>query len=135
MSGPYDDIINLPRFQTSHRRMPLYERAAQFAPFAALTGYENLISEEARFTDRRPVPGDEEARIINENLNIISQRRAPTAVRVRCFIPDERKSGGSVVSREGAVRWIDRVMRRMIFTDKSEICIDDIIALDIAEKS
>lgn len=129
--NPYDDIIRLPHSQSTRRRMPLYERAAQFAPFAALTGYEALIGEEARLTDSRPIPCSEDAQLINERLNRIIESGEPVAVRLTYFVPDGRKRGGKLIKKEGAARRVDSVLKKLIFTDKSEINTDDIISLDI----
>ena len=84
--------------------MPLYERAAQFAPFAALTGFDEQLGEEARFTDSRPTVCDEDAQIINENLNILLSSRERLCVRLTYFVPDSTKSGGALLKKEGEVR-------------------------------
>lgn len=111
--------------------MPLYERAAQFAPFAALTGFDEQIGEEARFTASRPTACDEDAQIINENLNILLKSPARLCVRMTYFVPDSAKSGGMLIKKEGEVRCVDAVLREVIFTDKTVISIDEIFALDI----
>ena len=96
MSNKYDDIINLPHhISKKHPQMTLEARAAQFAPFAALTGYDDEIRETARLTNRR-IDLDEEAKSILDNkikiiLEQISQR--PT-VSLTYFIPDLKKDGG-----------------------------------------
>ncbi len=111
--------------------MPLYERAAQFAPFAALTGFDEQIGEEARFTGSRPAVCDEDAQIINENLNILLSSRERLCVRLTYFVPDSSKSGGVLIKKEGEVRRVDAVLREVIFTDKTVVPIDEIFALDI----
>ena len=111
--------------------MPLYERAAQFAPFAALTGFDEQLGEEARFTDSRPTVCDEDAQIINENLNILLSSRERLCVRLTYFMPDSTKSGGALLKKEGEVRRVDAVLREVIFTDKTVVPIDEIFALDI----
>ena len=128
----YNDIINLtpPKSNLKHK-MPLYERAAQFAPFAALTGFDEQLGEEARFTDSRPTICDEDAQIINENLNILLSSRKRLSVRLTYFVPDSAKSGGALIKKEGEVRRVDAVLRQVIFTDKTVVSIDDIFALDI----
>ena len=126
----YDDIINLSPPQRG-RRMPLYERAAQFAPYAALTGFDGLIGERARLTDKRPAVSAEEALIINDNLNILIKSRGNTAVRLSLFQPDGRKEGGAVIQKEGEVRRVDVTARELIFTDKTSVPIDNILALVI----
>lgn len=111
--------------------MPLYERAAQFAPFAALTGFGEQIGEEARLTDSRPTVCDEDAQIINENLNILLSSRERLCARMTYFVPDSSKSGGMIIKKEGEVRRVDAVSREVIFTDKTVVSIDEIFALDI----
>ena len=111
--------------------MPLYERAAQFAPFAALTGFDEQLGEEARFTDSRPAVCDEDAQTINENLNILLSSCKRLSVRLTYFVPDSAKSGGALIKKEGEVRRVDAVLRQVIFTDKTVVSIDDIFALDI----
>lgn len=128
----YQDILHLPCPSPSRRpRMPLSERAAQFAPFAALTGYDEHLREQARLTDSRPAVGDEDALLINDNLNLLLRASSPVPVRLRCYVPDRYKPGGAVRDKEGAVRRVDAVNRRLIFCDKSVVPIDDILALDI----
>ncbi len=128
----YNDLINLtpPKLSLKHK-MPLYERAAQFAPFAALTGFDEQIGEEARFTGSRPAVCDEDAQIINENLNILLSSRERLCVRLTYFVPDSSKSGGVLIKKEGEVRRVDAVLREVIFTDKTVVPIDEIFALDI----
>ena len=109
MKGPYDDIINLPHHVSETRpRMSLYDRAAQFSPFAALTGYEAVIKETARLTESRPEPGEGEAERINAGLSALSLhiREQPWA-EITYFLPDEKKSGGAFVSVSGRVKRID----------------------------
>ena len=131
----YTDILLLPHPQPRHKRMPLYERAAQFAPFAALTGFGARICEAARLVDSRPSVSAEEAREINEQLNILIKQTSPLPVRLTYFVPDGKKQGGALFEKEGEVRWVDSVARRLFFTDKTEIPIDDIFALAILAQS
>ena len=125
--NPYDDIINLD-FQPNRARMPAYDRAAQFAPFAALTGFGAVISETSRLTDSRPEPDAELCALLNERLAILREnlRRRPK-IELMCFVPDERKEGGSIQSYSGSLRRIDEVYRVLEFTDKTKIPLDDIV--------
>lgn len=108
MISEYEDIINLPHPVSSTRaRMSPMERAAQFSPFAALTGYDAAVEETARLTCQR-IELDEDARIeLNEALVELARRlgESPKAA-VTHFVPDERKAGGSYVVTEGVVRRI-----------------------------
>lgn len=129
----YRDIINLP-YQKSkkHPPMPMRDRAAQFAPFAALSGYEEAIAETARRTDSRPEPDDDTLALLNERLRLIMDTISEKpAVMIDYFVPDPRKEGGAVLSRSGQVRRIDAVNREMIFLDGSVIAIEDILGIEI----
>ena len=128
----YDDIINLPHHQSQNRtHMPLAERAAQFAPFAALSGFDALIDEQARYTDRRPAVSDEEAAAINAALERLLTVRVPTPVLLLYFIPDPLKSGGVTQEKQGEVRRVDLAEHTLVFTDKTTVPVNDILMLDI----
>ncbi len=132
MSQGYEDIINLPHHVSArHPQMPPLARAAQFSPFAALTGHEAAIRETERLTeefqeldeDRRDFL-DEKIRLLQENLS------AQPQVDVVFFQPDERKSGGAYVTFRGRVKKIDGFSRRMIFTDQRDIPIENICSIE-----
>ena len=128
----YNDILHIPRPHSSNRTpMPAYERAAQFAPFAALTGFDDRIREEGRLTDSRPQLCEEDARIIDEQLHILSESKTPLPVRLTLFVPDGAKQGGAVVDLEGVVRRVDTVARELLFVDKTVLAIDNILTLAI----
>lgn len=128
----YNDILHIPRPHSSNRTpMPAYERAAQFAPFAALTGFDDRIREEGRLTDCRPQLCEEDARIIDEQLHILLESKTPLPVRLTLFVPDGAKQGGAVVDLEGVVRRVDTVARELLFVDKTVLAIDNILALAI----
>lgn len=127
----YSDIISLPHYQSQTRKhMSLHDRAAQFAPFAALTGFDGQISETARRTDSRPAVSSEDAEDINAAINFLIERisEKPFA-KITYFVPDLYKKGGSISEKSGNVRKIDTVMREIIFTDKTVINIDDVLTL------
>ena len=111
--------------------MPLAERAAQFAPFAALSGFDALIDEQARYTDRRPAVSDEEAAAINAALERLLTARVPTPVLLLYFIPDPLKSGGVTQEKQGEVRRVDLAEHTLVFTDKTTVPVNDILMLDI----
>lgn len=111
--------------------MPPAERAAQFAPFAALAGFDGQISEQARQTDSRPAVSDGDALLINEHLTLLLQADAPVRVRLTFFVPDRRKPGGAAVTKEGRVRRVDAVLRQVVFTDQTVIPVDDILRLEL----
>ena len=93
----YDDIIDLPRPKSRHEPMPMSDRAAQFSPFATLTGYGDAIDETARLTDVRIELSEEERAELDYKQQYLSTLDAPT-VSVTYFVPDERKSGGAYVT-------------------------------------
>ena len=132
MSDDYRDILNLPHTPSRTRRqMPVCERAAQFAPFAALSGFDTQIGEEARLTNRRPVLSDEEAAGMNEVLCVLAESTRRLRVRLTVFVPDASKSGGALLKTEGVVRRVDFAARQLIFADKTVIALDDIFSLAI----
>lgn len=124
----YHDIIGLPHHVSTDRpRMSMLNRAAQFSPFAALTGYEDSIREVARLTDAR-IELDECAKAaLDAKLQII-QSNPQTPVSITYFVPDARKAGGAYVTAEGSVRKIDQHIVRM--ADRTEIAIEDIISIE-----
>lgn len=128
----YDDIIHLPHHQSATRpHMPVHDRAAQFAPFAALTGFDETIQEVERLTEGRLVLSEDEEALLNERLMLLNERIAERpAVSAVYFVPDGRKAGGAYVRCTGEVRRIDEHRRLLIFADGRELPIDDLHALD-----
>ena len=125
----YSDIINLNHHVSNkHKRMPQIARAAQFAPFAALSGYEDAVIETARITTRRIYLSEEEKSIINEKLNIIDKNISNRPqVTLTYFIQDKKKEGGSYISITGNVRKIDPISNQIILVDNKKINILDLI--------
>ncbi len=102
--------------------MPLEERAAQFAPFAALTGHEAAIKETARLTDEKESLSDEVIELLNEKLNIIAENLGgEQTVEITYFVPDEKKAGGAYVRHSGIVKKIDLYEHLLIMTDGTVI--------------
>ncbi len=119
----YDDIINLPHPTSArHPRMSLYDRAAQFAPFAALTGHDAAIEETARLTDEKPELSEDTVARLNEKLNLIMENAGTEqVVTITFFVPDESKSGGACVTHSGVVQKIDECEHTVIMADKTVI--------------
>ena len=130
-SGKYDDIINLPHHVSkNHPRMSLEARSAQFAPFAALTGYDEVIRETARVTNKRIEINEEMKIILDEKLLIIkSQIQTKPGITVTYFVPDSKKDGGKYVSVTGKVLKIDEYNQKIILENKIEIPISEIIEI------
>ena len=124
----YDDIINLPHHtSTKHPRMSLYDRAAQFSPFAALTGHDEAIKETARLTDEKAELDEDTKAMLNEKLqNIRENPNTDIAVTFTYFVPDENKSGGTYISHTGSVKRIDEYQHTVIMKDKTVIPIEQI---------
>ena len=131
MNGKYDDIINLPH-PTSKRfpRMPLAERAAQFSPFAALTGYDAVIRETARLTGSRIELDECRRQELDAALRDLAARLGSRPeVLVTFFRKDSRKEGGEYVHVSGRLRKIDPFTRTLVLEDGTVIPVDDILEL------
>lgn len=132
MKVGYEDIIHLPRHVSpTHPHMAAIDRAAQFSPFAALTGYDAAIKETARLTDKR-VELDEYSTIaLNDRLQIIAARIAEQPkISLTYFQPDIMKSGGAYITCAGAAKKIDEYKRLVIMTDGITIPMDEIVAIE-----
>ena len=131
----YDDIINIPHWNPkSHPRMSEYDRAAQFAPFAALTGYDAMVSETARLTDARADLDEEQMLALNETLSIIVERLGEhPKVCIIWFRKDARKKGGEYVKTEENVRNVDLPGRLLILKEGAQISLDDIASIMILD--
>ncbi len=128
----YDDIINLPRHESKTRRkMTNAERAAQFAPFAALTGYDGVVAEAYRITDGSIELSEDAAYELNIKLDEISKRidEAPR-VRITYFIKDLKKEGGAYVTAEDRAKKADS-LEGVLITENFKIPIKDITVIDI----
>ncbi|QHI73467.1 YolD-like family protein [Aminipila terrae] len=132
MTRTYDDIIHLPHHvSTTHPHMAVSDRAAQFSPFAALTGYDAAIKETARLTDERVAIDEYMKDVLNNKLRIILDRiKEHTQIAITYFQPDEKKNGGSYVTTSGTVKKINEYERIVVMTDDTEIPIDEISSID-----
>ena len=129
----YDDIINLPHHRSAvHPQMPVYDRAAQFSPFAALTGYEAAIQETARLTERRVELDEYEKERLNKTLQrLAAGQGTKTEAEVTYFRPDEKKEGGAYVTLRGFVKKIDGFEGTLAFADGTVVPICQIAALEL----
>lgn len=127
----YDDIINLPHHASrNHPQMPMRDRAAQFAPFAALTGYEDAVAETGRLTEQRRELDAQELAELNHRLCFLSEHlKDQPEVSIEFFVPDERKSGGAYQTVFGRVKKISGTERLVTLQDGKVISLDDIVAL------
>lgn len=131
MSDNYDDIINLPHHVSDHHpHMSMTDRAAQFSPFAALTGYGDLVDETARYTEKRPALTEREREELDAKLQQFLLNSRPDAqLSVTYFLPDDKKEGGSFQIRTGIVKKIDRFSQEIVFSDEVRIRIEDVLDL------
>ena len=131
----YADIIDLPHWEPGkkHPRMSLHDRAAQFAPFAALVGYDDMVDEEARLTDRQIEPGEEELNELNRKLNrineLISGGNRPE-ISITYFIPDPHKAGGRYATVTARIKRIDTTARKLFLLEQGQQDIPETIPLD-----
>lgn len=125
----YSKIINLPHHQSATRkRMSNYDRAAQFAPFAALTGHDEAIKETARLTDDYMEMGEDRLGELSAKIQLLIDKLSEQPeITVVYFVPDERKSGGSYDEKTGIVRIIDEYERKLVFYDGDKILIDRVM--------
>ena len=132
-SGKYDDIINLPHHVSKkHPQMSIDARSAQFAPFAALTGYNDAVKETARLTSKRIELDEEQKIILDSKLQIIQKELQNTPkVIITYFMPDSKKDGGEYVTVTGIVKKIDEYKHIIILEDKTEIPILEIVDIII----
>lgn len=124
MTGKYDDIINLPHHVSkTHPQMSIHDRAAQFAPFAALVGYEDEIKETARRTEEfHPVLGREKEEIDQKLLILQQNQYSHPLISIRYFVPDDRKAGGYYKEMTECVGKIDVINEKLIMIDGTIIC-------------
>lgn len=132
MKGQYDDIIDLPHHVSArHPKMPMPERAAQFSPFMALTGYEDVIRETARLTEQKPEFSENVCEELEGKMRILAEHIAEhPEITVSYFLPDERKEGGSMVRETGRLKKIDETERIIRLENGSEIKVDDILEIE-----
>lgn len=131
MTGPYDDILHLPHPTSKrHPRMPIVDRAAQFSPFAALTGHKAAIEETARVTDRR-IELDEDAKEqLDQTLQLLMERiDEQPEITVTWFSPDKKKAGGQYHTATGKLKRIDTQESRLILTDGTQIPLEDLLRI------
>ena len=132
MSRQYDDIINLPHHVSATRpQMSMIDRAAQFAPFAALTGYDAAIKETGRLTDEKIELDEESLNILNMKFQILVDNLADEPeVTFTYFKPDERKAGGAYIEVTGTVKKVDDFERQIVMQNGMKMQMDDILNIE-----
>lgn len=133
-SVKYDDIIKLSHhISKKHPQMSMEERAAQFAPFAALVGYEDAVEETARITTKRIELNEEEKNALDIKLQMLNEQirvQIYPNVIIMYFVPDLKKDGGKYIKISGTVKRIDEYKQLIILDDKTEISINEIISIN-----
>lgn len=132
MTRTYDDMINLPRHVSATRpHMTASDRAAQFSPFAALTGYDAAIKVTARLTDERVKLDEYRKAVLSHRLQIITDRmKEHPEIVITYFQPDGKKNGGTYVTAVSRAKKIDKYERVIVMADGKSIPIDEIINID-----
>ena len=129
----YDDIINLPHHQSkNHPHMSLYDRAAQFAPFAALTGYDDAVKEARRLTDSKPELDENQLEELDQKLaDLMTRIEEHPEVTITYFEPDDKKEGGAYVTCVGKLKKIDIYEKQLVLTGNRFIRICDIVSINM----
>lgn len=132
MNNNYDDIINLPRHVSKkHPQMSIENRAAQFQPFQALTGYADKVIETQRITEEKHELTDDEKLIIDSKINYLIQNISKkNIIEVTYFVKDEFKSGGKYVSKIGYIKKVDPHLKKLVFSDNEKIDIEEILSIE-----
>ena len=125
----YENIINLQHYELkNHKRMSMESRAAQFSPFAALTGYSESIKETARLTKDKIILSEDMKSKLNMKLQMIEEHiKEQPEINVLYFVKDKKKSGGEYKKYTGKVRRIDIIEKKIVFVDKTTISLFDIL--------
>lgn len=136
MPGKYDDIINLPHPESKkHPRMSLHDRAAQFSPFAALTGHSAAIDETARLTDRKLELNEEKKAELDRIWQYLMEKvQEHPMLKVTYFIPDEKKAGGIYNTVRGRLKKMDPYKGILTLADGSMIGYSDIYEMEIEKE-
>ena len=129
MKTKYEDIINLPHHVSKTRpQMPISDRAAQFAPFAALTGYDDAVKETGRLTDDKIELEESSLNELNAKIQLLREKLADAPeVTFTYFRPDDRKDGGAYLTITGTVKKLDDYERLLVLQDGTKVPMDDIL--------
>ena len=132
MSGPYDDMIDLPHPSSKkHPRMSIRDRAAIFSPFAALSGHGAAIVETARLTDRRMELDEDTKEELDQKQAVLMEHiEEQPEVTVTWFQPDERKEGGAYLTVTGRLKKIDEAERTLTLLDGMSILLEDVVGIE-----
>ena len=131
----YEDIIALPHHSSkTHPRMSMLERAAQFSPFSALTGYSGVIREAGRLTERKIELEESDIQELERELNrLVEEADSQPDVKITYFQPDEKKEGGAYITVTGKFKGIDEAEHRLLLTDRTSIPIENLLHIEDIE--
>lgn len=133
MNNKYQDIINLPHYEPKkHPRMSIEARSAQFAPFSALTGYDDVVKETGRLTQRKLELSEEQK--INISLKLQEALDNKKEVLIKYFIKDIKKQGGKYSEKTGIIKKYDQIKQMIIFFDKTQIEINNVVEISDLEE-
>ena len=133
MNNKYQDIINLPHYEPKrHPRMSIEARSAQFAPFSALTGYDDVVKETGRLTQRKLELSEEQK--INISLKLQEALDNKKEVLIKYFIKDIKKQGGKYSEKTGVIKKYDQIKQMIIFYDKTQIEINNVVEISDLEE-
>ena len=131
MEERYEKIIDLPHHTSlKHKRMSPHDRAAQFAPYAALVGYGDVVSETARTTEERTIADESEIELLNRKLVYILSEGGRLEADFTYFKKDERKKGGAYVTKRGYAVKFDEITHALLFSDGTKIPVESITAIE-----
>lgn len=130
--NPYEDMLELPHpVSKTHPQMPRRDRAAQFAPFAALTGYEEAVREAARFTEEKMILDEDSKEQLDWKLRCLQEKvKEKPTITVTYFLEDEKKKGGKYVTVTGVLKKIDSYTHQFVLESGEEIPVEDIVSLE-----
>lgn len=127
----YSDIIDLPHRVSPYRRpMARGDRAAQFAPFAALTGFDAVVDETARLTEGRVALTEDAKSLLDQKLRQLAEKGNTSAVRITYFSPDSRKEGGAYVTVTGRVKEIDTYEGRIVMEGRRSVPLCELLEIE-----
>ena len=132
MSSKYDEIMGLPHHVSKTRsQMPMSDRAAQFAPFAALTGYDDAVKETGRLTDDKIELEENSLNELNAKIQLLRESLADVPeITFTYFKPDERKAGGAYLTITGTVKKLDDYERQNVLHDGTKLPMDDVLEIN-----
>lgn len=130
--NPYEDILELPHpVSKTHPQMPRRDRAAQFAPFAALTGYEEAVREAARLTEEKMILDEDSKEQLDWKLRCLQEKvKEKPTITVMYFLKDEKKKGGKYVTVADVLKKIDSYTHQFVLENGEEIPLEDMVSLE-----